>query len=432
MTMLDQFNYDKIYANGQTWFLENVWTLDMAYQGAIVAAAFVIATLLYPILRLPFAKRVENLEAPATMKRIARNLVRLILPATTLLLIFIADIVAGSTLMNMKTGFIDGFMKVLMAWIFIRLAVQFISNAAVRNFFALVIWTIAVLSIVGVLDKTMETLDSFAFSVGDFKLSALVVIKGLLLLFTMLYAAIFISGFAEQRIFKIQSLSRSSQVLIAKITRVALIVIALFMGITAAGIDLSLFAVFGGAIGLGIGFGLQKGISNLFSGMLLLMDKSIKPGDVIEIPDIGTFGWVNNMAARYTEIVTRDNKSYLIPNEDFITQRVINWSHGNSLIRVSLDFGVHYDSDMEQVRDIAVEAAKAPERVVDYRTPVCWMTEFGDSSVNFTVRFWIKDAEEGITNVKGQVYMALWKAFKENGISIPYPHREVYMHDAKS
>ena len=429
--MLEEFNYEKILSNSEAWFIENVWTLDMAYQGAIVLASFVFASLLYPILRRPFAKRVENLDLHATMKRIARNLVRLILPATMLLFILISELVASTTLINIKTGFLDGFMKVLVAWIFIRIAVQFISNAAVRNFFTMIISAIAVLSIVGALGTTMSTLDGFAFTVGDFKLSALVVIKGLLLLFTMLYAAIFISGFAEQRIFKIQSLSRSSQVLIAKVTRVTLIVVALFMGITAAGIDLSLFAVFGGAIGLGIGFGLQKGISNLFSGMLLLMDKSIKPGDVIEIPDIGTFGWVNNMAARYTEIVTRDNKSFLIPNEDFITQRVVNWSHGNSLIRISLDFGVHYKSDMEKVVKIAKKAAKVPERVVDYREPVCWITEFGDSSVNFKLRFWIKDAEEGITNVKGEVYMALWKAFKENGIEIPFPHREVYVHEGK-
>ena len=165
--------------------------------------------------------------------------------------------------------------------------------------------------------------------------------------------------------------------------------------------------------------------------MLLLMDRSIKPGDVIELPEMQTFGWVNQMAARYTEIITRDNKSVLIPNEDFITQRVVNWSHGNSLIRVSLDFGVSYSSDMEQVVAIAIEAAKKPERVVSFREPVCWMTEFGDSSVNFKLRFWIKDAEQGITNVKGQVMMELWKSLKENEINIPFPHREVFLHEVK-
>ena len=278
----------------------------------------------------------------------------------------------------------------------------------------------------------MTTLDGLAFSIGDFRLSALAVIKSIIMLFALLYFAIFASTFAERKIFQVRSLTRSSQVLIAKIIRITLIVFALLIGVTSAGIDLSLFAVFGGAIGLGIGFGLQKVISNLFSGMLLLLDRSIKPGDVIEIPDIGTFGWVNNMSARYTEIVTRDNKSFLIPNEDFITQRVVNWSHGDSLIRMQIPFGVHYNSDPHKVKEIAeAAAAQAHERVVADPAPVCWMTEFGDSSLNFSLRFWIKDAEAGVTNIKGHVMMALWDAFKENGVEIPYPHREVYMHAVK-
>ena len=247
-----------------------------------------------------------------------------------------------------------------------------------------------------------------------------------------MYFALFGASFADRKIKKINSLTRTTQVLISKVIRVTLIVFALLIGVTSAGLDLSLFAVFGGAIGLGIGFGLQKGISNLFSGMLLLIDKSIQPGDVIEIPDIGTFGWVNHMAARYTEIVTRDNKSFLIPNEDFITQRVVNWSHGNSLIRLQVSIGVHYKSDPHLVKKIAEEAtANAHDRIVKNPAPVCHLVEFGDSSLNFSLRFWIKDAEAGVTNIKGQVMLALWDAFKENDIEIPYPHREIYIHEKK-
>jgi small-conductance mechanosensitive channel len=276
------------------------------------------------------------------------------------------------------------------------------------------------------------TLDSWAFEIGDFRLSALAVIKSILMIFALLYFAIFMSSFAERRIFKIKSLTRSSQVLMSKVLRVTLIVFALLIGVTSAGIDLSLFAVFGGAIGLGIGFGLQKAISNLFSGMLLLIDQSIKPGDVLELEN-GTFGWVNNMAARYTEIITRDNKSFLIPNEEFITQRVVNWSHGDSLIRVEVQFGTHYNSNPHTVKDIAqIAAANAHERICKEPLPVCHLAEFGNSSLNFKLRFWIKDAEQGVTNIRGEVMLALWDAFKENNIEIPYPHREVYLHETKS
>jgi len=429
--MLNNINIQSYWDAFISWCSSYFWTANTSYQGILIAIAFISAAILYRPAKRKITTLLENAKIPGTARRITTNLIRLVFPLIALIVMFIGTQIIASDIIGVKTGLSDGIMKVLLAWIIIRIAVQFIENSAIRNFFALIIWTIAALSIFGVLEQTMTTLDSLAFSIGEFRLSALAVIKSIIMLFSLLYFALFASTFAERRIFQVKSFTRSSQVLIAKITRITLIVFALFIGITSAGIDLSLFAVFGGAVGLGIGFGLQKVISNLFSGMLLLLDRSIKPGDVIEIPDIGTFGWVNQMSARYTEIVTRDNKSFLIPNEDFITQRVVNWSHGNSLIRVQISFGVHYNSDMEQVIAIATEAAKKPERVVDYRQPVCWITEFGDSSVNFSLRFWIKDAQEGMTNVKGQVFLELWKAFKENDIQIPYPHREVFVHEKK-
>jgi small-conductance mechanosensitive channel len=318
-------------------------------------------------------------------------------------------------------------MKVLLAWIVIRLALQFIENSLIRNIFSWVIWLVAALSIFGVLEETMTTLDSFAFTLGSFRISVLEIIKSILMLMILLYLALFVSTFFERKVLKTKTLSRSSQVLIVKIIRIVLVVVAIVIGITSAGIDLSIFAVFSGAIGLGIGFGLQKSVSNLFSGLLLLMDQSIKPGDVIELEQ-GTFGWVNQMAARYTEIVTRDNKSYLIPNEDFITQRVVNWSHGNSLIRIEIPFGVHYRSDPHQIMRIALEVANNNSRVVTEPKPECYLKEFGDSALNFKLQLWITDVEHGVSNIRSDILLALWDAFKTAGIEIPYPHREIYMH----
>ena len=431
----EDFNPEKLQSYWESvvaWCGSYFWSHDTIYQGAVVLAAFTLAIIITRFIKKPLMAKIEATPIPPQAKTILTNIRRLVLPTIALFLIFFGSKIIGVEPMNIETELIDGLSKVLLAWIVIRFAVQFIANSAVRNVFALTIWIIAALSILGVLDETTTTLDSVGFDIGDMRLSALTVIKGIISIFALLYLALFASSFAERKITQINSLTRSSQVLISKVIRVTLIVFALLIGVTSAGIDLSLFAVFGGAIGLGIGFGLQKGISNLFSGMLLLMDRSIKPGDVIEIPDIGTFGWVNHMAARYTEIVTRDNKSFLIPNEDFITQRVVNWSHGNSLIRIQIGLGVHYDSDPHMVKKIAEEAAKnAHERVVSDPAPVCWLVEFGDSSLNFSLRFWIKDAEAGVTNIKGHVMMALWDAFKENNIEIPYPHREIYMRDRK-
>lgn len=414
-----------------SWCGNYLFQANTLYQGIIIAISFVFGLVLYRLLRKSTQNAINKADIPYRAKKIANNVRKLLFPLITLTVLFFITRIASSDVVGVDVSLVNGIMKVLLAWIVIRIIVQFIDNNAVRNIFAMSIWCVAALSIFGMLGAATQTLDAIGFSIGDVRLSALTVIKTAFYLFALLYFAMFVSSFAERRVLKSKSLTRSSQVLISKIIRVTLVVFALLMGITSSGIDLSLFAVFGGAIGLGIGFGLQKGISNLFSGILLLVDKSIKPGDVIELEN-GTFGWVNHMAARYTEIVTRDNKSFLIPNEEFITQRVVNWSHGNSLIRLEVTFGVHYKSNPHDVIRLAIEAAaNAHERICKSPSPVCHFIEFGDSSLNFKLRFWIKDAEKGVTNMNGSVMLALWDTFKENDIEIPYPHREVFIHKVK-
>ena len=417
-----------LYQNILMWFKTFFLTADFLYEGIIFAMASILGWIVYRYARGGISEMITNSGMPLRIKRIMHNLKRQLFPAATLIFIFIGTIISSAEFIQIDIRLLLGVMKVLVAWVAIRTAVQFIANTLVRNIFALSIWVIAALSIFGILDETTAMLDAFGVSVGHFRISALAVLKGALSLFILLYLATFVSTFAERRVLRSKNITRSSQVLIAKIIRIALITFALLIGVTSAGIDLSIFTVFSGAVGLGVGFGLQKVVSNLFSGLLLLIDKSIEPGDVIELENSGTFGWVQNMGARYTEIITRDNKSYLIPNEEFITQNVVNWSHGDKLIRLHAPFGVHYDSNPHEVIRIAKEAATRPERVVETPAPVCWIVEFGDSSINFDLRFWIKDAESGVRNVKGEVLLALWDAFKDNGIKIPYPHREIFVH----
>jgi small-conductance mechanosensitive channel len=197
------------------------------------------------------------------------------------------------------------------------------------------------------------------------------------------------------------------------------------IALNAVGIDLTAFAVFSGAIGLGLGFGLQKIVSNLISGVILLLDKSIKPGDVIEIEK--TYGWITSLGARYVSVRGRDGREYLIPNEDLITHRVTNWSFSSNLVRLDVPFGVAYDSDLRQVRALAVEAAKLPERVLGTPAPVCHVTEFAESTINLLLRFWIKDPTNGVTNVKGEVMLALWDSFKTHRVDLPPPQRQVWI-----
>lgn len=426
--MLEETNIDELSGSAVAWIRESLLSADVLAQLTLTAVALLAAWLLQRALGPRLAAGIDSFDIPRRAARILKSIVKLILPLAALVIVYAGSVLYAGLGSGRAPDLLVVATKLLVAWIVISSVLQFVENAFARNLFTLAIWAVAVLSIFGVLDQTAEALDSLALGFGDFRVSVLAVLKGLFALFILLYLALFASSFAERRVFRMSSVSRSTQVLLAKIVRVSLIIIALLIAVTSAGIDLSLFAVFGGALGLGIGFGLQKGVSNLFSGMLLLMDRSIKPGDVIELPEIGAFGWVNNMAARYTEIVTRDNKSVLIPNEDFITQRVINWSLGNREVRIHVPFGVHYDSDPHRVTEIAIEAARGVDRVVSDPAPVCWITEFGDSSINFDLRFWIQDAERGVGNMRGKVFLALWDAFQENGIRIPYPHREVFLH----
>lgn len=429
--MFDNFDFAGTVNAILTWCGGFFWSVETAVQLGMIGISLGLAGFAARAAHKPIVDALEESQAPAQAKRVLNNLIKLVWPLFTLPLLFIMTEVAQSEAIGLEVGISQAAMKVLLAWIVIRIAVQFIANSLVRNIFAISIWAIAVLSIFGILDETTATLDAIGVNIGDLRLSALAVIKGIFSIFILLYLAMFGSSFLERRVLESKSLTRSSQVLIAKVIRITLVVFALLIGITSAGIDLSLFAVFGGAIGLGIGFGLQKGISNLFSGMLLLMDKSIQPGDVLEMEN-GTFGWVQHMGARYTEVVTRDNKSFLIPNEDFITQRVVNWSHGDTLIRLEVTFGVGYQHNPHEVRKIAAEAImNCDERICSDPEPVCHLAEFGDSSLNFKLRFWIKDAEKGVTNIRGTAMLALWDAFEANAITIPYPHREVIITETK-
>ena len=234
----------------------------------------------------------------------------------------------------------------------------------------------------------------------------------------LLWVALTLSRLIQNFIRGHSDISPRAQVLLGKVVRFTMITVAVVVALTSIGLNFAALAVFTGALGVGIGIGLQNQVSNLLSGLFLLLDKSIKPGDVIEVG--ATFGWVKDMRARYVGVVTRDNKELLIPNDDFVTNQVINWSHSDLDVRKEVEFGVAYESDPHEVRRLAVEAAMdAGARIVHARRPVCHVKGFGDSSLDFVLRFWINDPQNGVTNIKGQVLLALWDKFNEHGIEIP-------------
>ena len=317
-------------------------------------------------------------------------------------------------------------MLLAIAWWGISVVGHVIRGRFLRKAFTIIAWSYVAAAILGISTEIGELLDTAGFSVGTYRLSALTLLQGALIFGLLMWAAINVGDFLDRRIQKIDELTPSLRVLIGKVTRITLLIFAILVAISSLGIDLTALTVFSGAVGVGIGFGLQKVVSNFISGIIILMDQSIKPGDTISLGE--TFGWIRELRARFVSVVTRDGREFLIPNEDFITTQVINWSFSDKYVRLDVPFGVSYNSDPHEVSRLAIEAAAKVDRVVAVlNPPVCWMTAFGDSSLDFVLRFWIRDPQRGLTNVRGKVLLALWDTFKEHDINIPYPHREVIM-----
>ncbi|HKI73283.1 MAG TPA: mechanosensitive ion channel domain-containing protein [Pseudomonadales bacterium] len=344
-------------------------------------------------------------------------------PLIWLIMQWLANLVAD--LVGWRQSIMVVTASLLTAWVIIRVASVFIGNRLLGMAVALTAWTVAALNILGWLHATVDILSGIGFTLGTAKITLLTLFKGAASLIVLLWTANFVGEFFESRIHKVEDLTPSIKVLFSKLFRITLLGIALLVAMSAVGIDLTAFAVVGGAVGLGIGFGLQKIVSNLVSGVILLLDDSIKPGDVIALGD--QYGRVDSLGARYVSVTTRNGTEHLIPNEDLITNRVENWSHSNNLLRLRLGVGVHYKSDVKRAMALCLEAAHESPRVLDDPAPVCLMSGFGDNSVDLEVRYWINDPMNGRANVASDILVRIWDKFGANNIEIPYPQRDIHL-----
>ncbi len=326
---------------------------------------------------------------------------------------------------KIDTFIIDICSRLLFAWALIRFGTGMIRNHNWAKIVSIVIWSIAALHILGMWPSLIKTLDQLAINMGGVHISILLLCKAVLLFALMFKAVGLVSGFTEKRIVSLPDVSPSIQVLLTKVVKISLLFLAVIITLGVLGIDLSAFAFIGGAIGVGLGFGLQKVVGNLVSGIILLLDRSIKPGDVIEIGS--TYGRIQSLGARYVSVTTRDNTEYLIPNEDLIVNQVVNWSFSNSLIRLKILFPVAYDSDIHLVIDTIIAGALSVPRVLHAPKPSCQLKGFGDSSLDLELRIWIGDPENGISSVKSAVRIAVWDKFQEKGIEVPFPQMDIHM-----
>ena len=401
-------------------FLGDEWAL---IQLGVIAVAYCLALILSGLLTPVCEAQIRRIEKQPELMRVLIVPLRRLKWIIFALLLWLAMTIVMQITWPSRSYLIFVAASLVTAGVAITILSRFIRNRSLANLLAITAWSIAALNIVSLLDETVALLEAASFSVGEFKISLLLIIKGVTLLAVLLWLAAFTGNFLDRKVRESLDLTPTLQVLVGKAIKFVLLAAALFFSLSAIGIDLTALTIFSGALGLGIGFGLQKVASNLISGIIILLDRSIKPGDVIELGS--TVGWISTLRARYVSVVTRDGIEHLIPNEDFVTERVINWSFTSSAVRLELTFGVDYRSDPHQVRALAVDAIAELPRVISSRKPVCHVTAFGDSSIDFVLRFWIEDPKNGLANIRGAAFLALWDTFKEHNIAIPFPHREL-------
>jgi small-conductance mechanosensitive channel len=312
--------------------------------------------------------------------------------------------------------------KLAFAWLIISLVTSVIRNTFIVRLVSLSAWLVAALSIIGQLDPAIEALDSVSIVLGGLRLTPLLLIKLGVLLVVALWVTNIASNFVESRITRSGDVTPSIQVLLVKMIRLALMIFAVAAAMSAVGIDLSALAIFSGAAGVGIGFGLQKIVANFISGIILLVDKSVKPGDLVTIGD--SSGRISAMKTRYISVAAGDGREFLIPNEDLVTQKVVNWTYTDKNTLVKVNFGTNYDADPRLVCKLAIDVAAAAPRAIRGKPPNCILTEFAEAGMKFSLTFWIADPD-GMDNVKSDVMLSLWDAFKREGIRVPYPVREI-------
>ena len=398
------------------------WTL---YQIGILIALFGISWLISLKIEPPLETWLRGIKINPGFLRVFAALLRRMEWLVFVILTSVALQIATEYTFPWNTILLKLAFNLASAWLIIAVLSRIIRSRNLSRMVAAVAWFVVALNMTGYLQPTIGALDALAFGVGEVRISLWLLIKGLALLIGLTWLATNLGNFAETRIKNFTDLTPSLQVLIGKFVKIFLVILAIVVALNAVGVDLTALTIFSGAVGVGLGFGLQKVVSNFISGVIILLDKSIKPGDTISLGE--TFGWIRELRSRFVSVVTRDGREFLIPNEDFITEKVINWSFTDKLVRLDVEFGVSYDSNPHDVTKMVIQATQDVDRVSNHKTPVCWMTEFGDSSLNFVVRFWISDPQNGLTNIRGQVLLALWDVFDQNGIGIPFPHREVIM-----
>lgn len=424
-------------------FLDILFTRNVLIEIAAVAACLLAGWFVGAALRRRYLRRAVQAPTALTWPYFASQGIVVVAPVA---IAFLLVVVARALILpgHLDVTILDTAIRLIAAFVVVRMGV-FLFAASLGNKswmqhwetrVTLFFWFAIAAQILGWLEPIIGTLDSVGITAGKGRITLWSVMKLFFTLTLFVLAAAWISRWIERRLKKLSNLALSTRIGIAKFANAFLIGLSVLLGLNAAGVDLTALTVLTGAIGLGLGFGLQSIAANFVSGFVLLMDRSIKPGDVISFSgQSGTstenFGWVQELRGRYVVVRDRDGVEMLVPNQQLISNAVINWSYTDPRIRLKLPIRVSYRDDPELALNILLVACEGQKRVLRDPAPASRLMHFSDSGIELELRFWISDPQEGVNNVRSEVNRAIWRLFKEHKLTIPTAQREILVHTAR-
>jgi len=431
---------------------------DSAVRGALLqlttpqALAAFVATLLAAGVALVVARTLDARRVPAApdlplnehaLDHALDGLVILAPILAALATLFASHAVLAG--LGIPTTALDVAARIVMALLLVRLAVFVLGlllgpGSWVRTRgkgITLILWVVVAVALLGWLDVIEAALNRVSLVPGKTQFSLWELLKGLVVVTAFVVVASLIARAIERHVMRLDQLAVSTRVGVSKFTYFLLVGLGVLLGINAAGVDVTTLNVLTGAIGIGLGFGLQSVASNFVSGFVLLIDKSIKPGDVISFTthsgaSTGNFGWVQELRGRYVVVRDRDGVDTLVPNQNLITSPFINWSYSDQRVRLKLPVMVSYEDDPELALKLLVEATENHPRILHEPQPVSRLISFEDNGMRLEIRFWIADPVNGVNNVRSDVNRAIWRIFRAHGVKIPVPQQETRLLESRA
>jgi len=420
--MKDKISYDQLLEVLE----KTVASSSLYWQSLSLILCFILSYIFYKISRkFIFPKIISStLKKNIELNRlVTRYLIPLLYPIFAV--IFLAIGLSIYSEFFKETILFSTTLKLVALFLFLRFLRISSNNSFVANVAGFFLIPALILDIFGMLDLVIEYLDFYAFKIGNLRISIYLVVKAIIVLMIVFWISGLVSKKSKSYVDNSKSIKSSTKSIIAKFIDIIVYAIVLIILLKTFGVDMTTLAVIGGAVGVGLGFGLQKIASNFISGIILLFEKSVEIGDVVELDGGNIYGIVKHFGGRYTLIEGSDGKEIMVPNEDFIIQKVTNWSYTNNRARIEINLGVAYGSDLTMVRDILLNCARENPRCLNYPEAECFVTSFGEYDIKFTLYFWISDIVEGRAKPKSDVLINIWDKLQENNIRIPFPQREI-------